>query len=245
MTTTTWILSDVHLRWDRPERAERLARFVERRDPSRDRLVIGGDLCDFWFASRQSHTEPPDQPPRCLGLRSLAGFVASGGRLSLIAGNHDQWLNHYYQRVLNTSFTPEPWVETIGGRVVHLYHGHRIGRPPFWKVAMESQRFLDAFRVLPEPFAVGLSQRLDRNNDRTRLEDDRRVLARYQAYVQTHARQAHLILFGHIHTPVFHPARDDVFPPRPSWAVLGGWQTQSSWLRLDDDPDHPPCLVVE
>ena len=242
---TTWILSDVHLRWDRPERAQRLARFMERRDPSRDRLLIGGDLCDFWFASRQSHTEAAEQPPRCEGLRALAGFVASGGRLDLIAGNHDQWLNDYYQRVLTVAFAPEPWVETIGGRVVHLCHGHRIGRPPFWKVAMESRRFLDAFRALPEPLAVGLSQRLDRNNDRTRVKDDRRTLARYLAYVQNRATHAHLILFGHIHTPVLHPARADSSPALPSWGVLGGWQHQSSWLRLEDDPDHPPKLVVE
>ncbi len=53
-----YILSDVHLRYDRPDRGERLARVVSEMGRI-DRLVIVGDLCDFWLASRQQHLDIP------------------------------------------------------------------------------------------------------------------------------------------------------------------------------------------
>ena len=58
-----YFLSDVHLRLDHPGRGERLAWLADTLRPD-DRLTIVGDLCDFWFAARQSS----GNPARCAGL---------------------------------------------------------------------------------------------------------------------------------------------------------------------------------
>ncbi len=55
-----------------------------------------GDLCDFWFASRQRR----GLELACDGLRSLADYVRKGGDLWVLPGNHDNWLGPYYESAL-------------------------------------------------------------------------------------------------------------------------------------------------
>src|SRR5262249_39667858 len=73
---TVYCASDVPLRLDRPERGRRLARWVSRLE-SDDQLYVVGDLCDFWYGSRQRGADPMT----CAGLRALAEFRARGGSL--------------------------------------------------------------------------------------------------------------------------------------------------------------------
>ena len=60
-----YFASDMHLRHDRPDRAQRLARWVDGLSPD-DALYLVGDVCDFWLASR----ERPVDPSACEGLRA-------------------------------------------------------------------------------------------------------------------------------------------------------------------------------
>ena len=122
-----YFVSDVHLRLDRPERSRRFARWVEGLRPG-DPLVIAGDLCDFWFASRQRRADPL----ACEGLRALADFRARGGSTTIMPGNHDTWLGPLYERALGARFVPEPLEVEAYGRRVHLVHGHLLGARSAW-----------------------------------------------------------------------------------------------------------------
>ena len=82
-----YFASDIHLRPDRPDRGERFARWLATLQPGVDDVCLVGDLCDFWFASRQQ--QGWDLP--CAGLRALAGFTAQGGVLTILPGNHDAY----------------------------------------------------------------------------------------------------------------------------------------------------------
>lgn len=189
-----------------------------------DELVIGGDLCDFWFVARES----TKRGPLCAGLRALADFRERGGHLVLVAGNHDAWLGPFYREALGVDFAPEPWERTVHGLRVHLIHGHRAGGRPFWKGAMESRPFLAAFSAAPGLIARRLAARLDQSNDATRAESDHHHRTVYERYAADLGERADLVLFGHIHMP--HDRRDC----HPRWCVLGGWQRRSSYLRIDE-----------
>jgi UDP-2,3-diacylglucosamine hydrolase len=226
-----YFASDVHLRLDRPDRALRFARFVDRLGPD-DPLVLAGDLCDFWFASRQRPAGFGD----CPGLRALAAFRERGGRLTIMAGNHDLWLGPFYERALGVGLTPEPLEVEAHGLRVHLVHGHRLGARPLWKAGMESRAFLETFARLPGPLARRLGAVLDRTNVRGRADDERRHLAVFRDYAGRLAASADLAVFGHIHTAQDDPAS------RPRLVVLGGWHEQSSYLKIDAEG---PRLIVE
>ncbi len=215
--------SDVHLRIDRPERGRRFARWVDELTPD-DTLVIVGDLCDFWFASRQVGTDLR----ACPGLHALAAFRSRGGTVTILPGNHDAWLGPFYESVLGADFVAGALDVEAHGLRVHLVHGHLLRAGRRWKACMESRAFQDAFHHIPAPMAHGLDWLLEQNNERNRAEADRRHLALYREYASARAGTADIVVLGHVHTPV-----DDA-TARPRMIVLGGWHRRSSFLRIDD-----------
>ena len=226
-----YFVSDVHLCLDRAIRAERLVRFVGDLDVS-DTLTIGGDLCDFWFASREVRR----QPLSCPGLAILAEFVQSGGQLTIIRGNHDTWLDRFYASRLGARVLDEPIQLVSYGRRVHLVHGHLISSGSWWKRMLESRMFLRVFGSLPQPLALLLRARLDRVNQRGRTTQISQHVSVFRRYVQQHSETAELFLFGHV-----HEATDEQIGAA-RMIVLGSWIRGMSYLRIDE---NGPSFVVE
>ena len=226
-------LSDVHLRLDRPERGRRLARLVETLGRG-DRLVVAGDLCDFWFASRQM----TKTGPICEGLGALASFRERGGRLDLLPGNHDAWLGPFYQTVVGTGFEGSSLDVAMGGVRFRAVHGHRLGARSTWKGLMEARWFLRAFRALPDLVAGLMGSLLESRNSVHRGVTDRKYLAIYQEASSRFGADVDVCVFGHIHV-----TRDDQ-EGRPRMVVLGGWHHRSSYLRVEENGDAE-LVVVE
>lgn len=228
---SAYFTSDVHLRLDHPERSRRFGCWVDRLEPE-DSLTIIGDLCDFWFASRQAGAGLSS----CPGLKSLADFRARGGALTILPGNHDAWLGPAYERQLGARFAREPLTIEVYGLRLLLLHGHRVGGHPVWKGWMESHAFLTAFHHLPSPLASALDTRLERRNDRTRDVDDQRQLDAYRAFAASCAGVADLVLIGHVHRPLDEPGSN------PRLIVPGGWFGRSSYVKVDGSGTS---LIVE
>lgn len=230
-TVPVYFASDMHLRLDRPDRARRLARWVRGLE-SDDALFLVGDVCDFWFASRQRHATPT----ACEGLKALAEFRARGGALTVLPGNHDQWLGPFYRRVLGARFVEGPQIVEAYGVRLSLNHGHRVGGRPSWKAGLESRAFLAAFERLPGPVARRLDRVLDRSNDQGRAADEARHLAVFRRHLDAERPPADIAVFGHVHTP------NDETVGGLRMVVLGGWQHQASYLKVDESG---AALVVE
>jgi UDP-2,3-diacylglucosamine hydrolase len=227
-----YFVSDVHLRLDHPERGLRLARFVDRLNAD-DTLTIVGDLCDFWFATRQRNAGATS----CAGLRALAAFHARGGAITVLPGNHDIWLGPYYEQTFGARFLQEPLVVEAHGLRVHLVHGHLLGARKIWKKGMESHTFFEAFGNVPSPLANVLDGLLERSNERGLAENDRRHLAVYRRYAASIRGQADILVLGHIHTPLDDTSTD------PRMIILGGWHRRSSYLKIDESSGA--TLIVE
>lgn len=218
-----YFTSDVHLRLDRPGRSRVFARWVDGLEPG-DSLTIVGDLCDFWYASRERERTATT----CPGLEALARFRARGGELTIVPGNHDAWLGPFYERLLGARFVAEPLeVEAYGLRLV-LYHGHKLGGYPAWKGWMESRAFLYAFQHTPSPLASALDRLLERRNERSRDADNQRQANVYRQFVTRLAGQADIVVIGHVHRTLDCPEL------RPRLVVPGGWYGQSSYLKVDE-----------
>ena len=218
-----YFASDMHLRLDRPDRARRLARWVDSLNAD-DTLYLVGDICDFWFASRQLRPGPL----ACEGLRSLASFREKGGRLTILTGNHDLWLGPFYEKALGATIAVEPTIVEAYGHRVSLAHGHRTGGREPWKAGMESRAFLAAFARLPSLLANRLDKLLHEKNDRARAQDEARLQAIYRRSLLTADPAIDLAVFGHVHTPLDDPS------VRPRFVILGGWHDATCYLRLDN-----------
>ncbi len=218
-----YFVSDVHLREDHPERDERLRRFLQGLTVD-DRLVIVGDLCDFWMGARTSARRLVAYP----SLHALAEFHNRGGSLEILPGNHDTWLCPFYRSSLGAKLLEEPVDLRVGGLRIRLVHGHRLGARRLWKAAMESRAFFRGFGLLPGAVASPLDRVLTWKNERGLLADEERHLAVYRAYAATCRDQADIVVIGHVHRPV------DESGGCPRLVVLGGWQHRSSYLRVDE-----------
>jgi UDP-2,3-diacylglucosamine hydrolase len=207
---------------DRPERAQRFSRWVNERQPGQTLLIVG-DLCDFWMGSRCSE----DELLRCEGLKALVDFRERGGSLEVMAGNHDFWLTPFYERRLGARILSDPHEVTLHGIRLHLVHGHLLGARRKWKAMMESQAFFQAFGRLPGPMAGWLDARLERKNQKSLDEDERRHLEVFRQYADTLRGRADLVVIGHVHRSV------DESGAGPRLIVLGGWQKHASYLCID------------
>jgi UDP-2,3-diacylglucosamine hydrolase len=217
------LLSDVHLRLDRPERGQRLERLVESLEPA-DRLIVVGDLCDFWFASRQRRSDWR----ACPGLRSLRAFRDRGGALVLMLGNHDAWLGSYYSDVLGVCVTPEPFDLISHGLRLRLAHGHRVRAKSRWKGWMESRAFLRAFEAAPAFLARRLAGLLEASNEHTRARTELRMIDEFERHARALAEPVDLLVFGHVHRVHLDDSR------RPALVVLGDWTEGTRYLRIDE-----------
>jgi UDP-2,3-diacylglucosamine hydrolase len=217
-----YFASDIHLRNDRPDRDRRFSAWLHRltRD---DSLVIVGDLCDFWMGSRRAH----DDPLRSESLRALAEFRRQGSSLAIMAGNHDEWLCPFYEAELGATIITEPHDMTLHGIRLRIVHGHLLGARRAWKALMEGRAFFEAFSYVPGPFARALDHVLAWRNQRGLGADEERHLRIYGKYAAQFQGSADIVVFGHVHRPVDMPHAN------PRLIVLGGWQRQSSFLRID------------
>lgn len=221
-----YFASDIHLKLDDRERSGRFASFVGALE-SDDSLTIVGDLCDFWFASRERGRDPMSSP----GLRALAEFRNRGGRLTILTGNHDAWLGPFYGRALGAEVVEGPLVASSFGVDLWAVHGHRLGARKPWKAAMESRAFLHGFQAMPEPLARALAGRLILSNSRSLAGTHRRHLVTYRRHARKviESGRANLVLLGHVHDVFDEPVGEG------RMIVLGDWIGGSSHVRVDED----------
>jgi UDP-2,3-diacylglucosamine hydrolase len=218
-----YFASDVHLRPDRPDRDRRFSDWLGRLT-AEDALLIAGDLCDFWMASRQRASDLM----RTESLARLAEFQRRGGSLAIMPGNHDAWLCPFYHSELGARIVPDPYELTIYGLRLHVVHGHLLGARRAWKALMESHAFFSGFGRVPAPLARVLDGSLSWNNDRKLASDEERHLRVFRDYASRLQATADLVIIGHVHRAV------DDRQSKPRMIVLGGWQARSSFLKVDE-----------
>jgi len=117
-----FIISDAHLGADdgaaESVKREGLIRFFEHVRKNGDRLIILGDLFDFWFEYRYMID--------FIHFPVLAGLWQtrrSGVRIDYYLGNHDYWTSGFLSSELVTHVRKTPHCEVIGGKKALLAHG--------------------------------------------------------------------------------------------------------------------------
>ncbi|MEI7924061.1 MAG: metallophosphoesterase [Planctomycetota bacterium] len=235
----TYFTSDQHMTLRYPDRGERFARFIGLLNPGEDHLVIAGDLVDFWYAAREAGGLQCVLEP---GLKALKEFVGKNGRVTLIAGNHDQHLGWYYEREFGLKFDPEPFERELDGCRIRVVHGHLLGGRSRWKGWMESRFFLRMFQQVPDFIANKLADQLKTYNSRNRKGDNLRHYMVFERYVKSLGdSDADFAILGHVHQTIFTEVEMESIPKfenqaaaRKSMVVLGHWFYQSSWLKIEN-----------
>ncbi len=146
----TYFISDVHLGIESrtaPEnekaKRERLFAFLDLVERTAERLIIAGDLFDFWFEYR--HVVPRGYHDLYV---KLARLTAGGIETRLLAGNHDFWIGSFFSDELGVKVEKRPFDLAIAGRKFYVAHGDGLAKNDTGYLILRS--------VLRNPVSVAL-----------------------------------------------------------------------------------------
>lgn len=199
------IVSDAHLGAGPGEVEQRFLEFLDAVPELGNRLLINGDLFDFWFAYRRSI-------PRA-GIRVLSrlGELARRIPVAMTGGNHDRWGGSFWKEELGIEFSGDQLRLPFGERTALAIHGDGVGEAN-WRGAMlhritRHPAAVTLFRLLHPDLGIWLVNHMSGYlADSTRqAEILDRAAERQRGWAEQHLRAdpgVALLVMGHTHRPV-------------------------------------------
>ena len=236
-----YLASDVHLGSAPPGTEPAFLSWLDFCRTHASRVIINGDLFDFWFEYRSAI---PRGHTRVLG--ALASLVDAGVPVLIMGGNHDWWGGSYLRDEVGVEFHQEPLLLDLQGRKVLLAHGDGVGGGDIGykllKLVLRGRLTRWAFRWLHPDVGAWVARRVSQTDSRAG-EPIEKQLARTRSleewateYLAGHL-DVDLVVLGHTHVPVLK----EVFPQR-FYVNTGDWLVNRSYGILE--PGAPPRLLT-
>lgn len=170
-------------------------------------IFLLGDLFDFWFEYK---TVVPKGFVRTLG--KLAELSDSGIEIHFFVGNHDLWMDDYFEKELNIPVYHDPKEFTFNDK--RFFIGHGDGKGPGDKGYKRMKKVFTnpfskwLFRWLHPDIGVKLAQYMSVKNkllsgdaDAKFLGEDKEWLALYSKR-KLETKHYDYFIFGHRHLPM-------------------------------------------
>ena len=232
-----YFLSDFHL--GAPDaarsliREKKIIRFLDEIKNDAAEIFILGDLFDFWYEYKKV---VPKGYVRILG--KLAELSDSGIPLYFFVGNHDMWMNDYFQKELNIPVYFEPKEFVYGGKKFFIGHGDGLGPGDqgykFIKKIFRNKACQWFFGILPPYIGMGIAGYFSRKSraktgqtDEVFLGEDKEWLILYSKEI-LQKQQYDYFVFGHRHLPL-----DIKLSDTSRYLNLGDWIKYNSYAIFD------------
>ena len=232
-----YFLSDFHL--GAPDKASSLNRekniisFLNSIQADAEQVFIMGDLFDFWFEYKKV---VPKGYVRILG--KLAELTDRNIRVHFFVGNHDMWMNDYFQKELNIPVYFKPTPFEFNGKKFLLGHGDGLGPGDhgykFIKRIFRNKIAQHIFGLMPPFMGMGLAHYFSRKSraqtgqkDELFLGDDKEWLVVYCREILA-KEKFDFFIFGHRHLPL-----DIRLDTSSRYINLGDWIKYNSYAVFD------------
>lgn len=170
-------------------------------------IFLLGDLFDFWFEYKKVI---PKGFTRTLG--KLAELSDSGIPIYYFVGNHDLWMNGYFEEELNIPVYHKPKDFEINGKTFFIGHGDGLG-PGDKGYKRMKKVFTNSFskwlfRWLHPDLGVKLAQYMSVKNKLISGEEDAKFLGEENEWLSIYAKKKlaekhrDYFVFGHRHLPL-------------------------------------------
>jgi UDP-2,3-diacylglucosamine hydrolase len=240
MPKPDYITSDVHLGAVPPDTEAAFLTFLEHAGQEAGRLMIVGDLFDFWFEYGEIIMGRHFRV-----LAALAALVDAGVPVLLTGGNHDAWGGRFLREHVGVQFHPDQVRTLIAGRPALLAHGDGLGegdlRYRALKAVIRSRPMIGAFRVLHPELGLRIARRVSSTQEKSSGDADPGAGGRARFIQEWATRRLRAdpelawVVCGHAHAP----AIEEVAPGR-HYVNAGDWLTH--WSYVSVAPDGRPTL---
>lgn len=231
MASIDYVASDVHLGAVPDETERTFVAFLEHIGGDARRLLINGDLFDFWF-------EYGDVIPgrHFRTLAAIAKLVDAGVAVTITGGNHDAWGGRFLREHVGVTYHVDPFHMELGGRRALVAHGDGLGKGDLkyrlLKAVIRSRAAVWGFRALHPELGLRVAQGVSSTEAKG---DEQMQLRGRAAFLEDWARQQlaadaslGFVVCGHSHIP----ALVEVAPGR-HYLNAGDWLTHFSYIRID------------
>ena len=182
-------------------------------------IFLLGDLFDFWFEYK---TVVPKGFTRTLG--KLAEITDSGIPVYYFVGNHDLWMNGYFEEELNIPVFHKPQQFILNNSSFFIGHGDGLGPGDKGYNRMKNPVAKWFYKWLHPDLGVKLAQYLSVKNKLISGDEDIKFLGEEKEwlvqYCQRKLEQEHhdYFVFGHRHLPLEIDLND-----KARYVNLGDW----------------------
>ncbi len=234
-----YFLSDFHL--GAPNAAESLLRekkiihFLDEIKAQAATIFIVGDLFDFWFEYKKV---VPKGYVRILG--KIAELTDAGIDVHFFVGNHDMWMNDYFEQELNTKVYFEPHEFSFSNKKFLIGHGDGLGPGDkgykFIKKIFRNKFSQLIFGALPPSIGIGIADYFSRKSRAKTGKTDEVFLGEEKEWLVIYAKDIlqkkhyDYFIFGHRHLPL-----DISLAENSRYINLGDWIKYFSYAVFDGD----------
>ncbi len=214
-----FVFSDAHLGAN-DETLERLKRnkiieLLELVKERGSRLVILGDLYDFWFEYKNAI---PKQQLKV--IFKLAELVEAGIPVDYVSGNHDFWLGDFLTTEAGITIHRDLLELNEQDKRLFFIHGDGLA-PEDWKYRilkriLRNPLNVALYRLLPVDWGIPLARWVAGSSRKhTSQRTDLGIHSfhsAYEDYARNKLREGYdAVLIGHLHTPLFHKWEEGVY----------------------------------
>lgn len=196
-------------------------------------IFILGDLFDFWFEYK---TVVPKGFVRVLG--KLAEISDSGIPVHFFVGNHDLWMDNYFQQELGIPVYHQPKQFTFNGKSFLIGHGDGLGPGDVGYKRMKKV-FTNpiskwVYRWLHPDIGVKIAQHLSVKNKLISGDEDVKFLGEDKEWLVQYCKRKletqhfDYFIFGHRHYPMIIDLQEN-----SKYANLGDWITYFTYGEFD------------
>jgi len=198
-------------------------------------IFILGDLFDFWFEYK---TVVPKGFVRVLG--KLAEIRDSGIPIYFFVGNHDLWMQDYFETELNIPIYRKPQEFTINQKTFLIGHGDGLGPGDKGYKRMKKvftfPLFQWLFRWLHPDFGMRLGHYMSVKNKLISGDEDAKFLGEENEWLVQYCKQKltqkhyDYFVFGHRHLPL-----EIALENHSKYINLGDWIRYYTYAVFDGE----------
>ena len=232
-----YFLSDFHL--GAPNYADSLIRekkivdFLQSIRANAAAIFILGDIFDFWYEYK---SVVPKGYVRLLG--KLAELSDSGIPIHVFVGNHDMWMNGYFEKELNSKVYYQPEYFNINNTPFLIGHGDGLG-PGDHGYKLLKKIFRNPFcnwlfGQLHPTLGIGLANYFSKKSREKTGTSDQHFLGEEKEWLIIYCKELlkkediRFFLFGHRHFPI-----DFKLTETSRYINLGDWIRSFSYATFD------------
>lgn len=216
-------------------REKRVVQFLNEVKKDAAVIFILGDLFDFWYEYKRV---VPKGFVRILG--KLAELTDSGIIIHFFVGNHDMWMNGYFEKELNISVYHDPKEFEFNGKKFLIGHGDGLGpgdhRYKFMKKVFRNKISQGLFGMLHPSSGIGIADYFSRKSRAATGKEEEQFLGEEKEWLIIFCKEIltkkhfDFFIFGHRHLPIEYKLNEESV-----YINLGDWIKYNSYAVFENE----------